>query len=128
MVWEKVVECLPKARLQFSCWLFCGVSFESVFYVFCEVVYQCVVSGGHPIVDILKLLLGCCGCCLGGDKCVVVKEFERIPPFMYGFFVGDRALRPGDPEGGWWIIGVCVEVELFKGVDVVVNVGEGVGW
>ena len=47
---------------------------------------------------------------------------------MYGFFVGDRALRPRDPEGGWWVVRVCVEVELLKGVDVMVDIGEGVGW
>ena len=58
---------------------------------------------------------------------MVVEELERIPSFVYSLFVGDRALRPGDPEGGWWVVSVCVEVELFKGVNVVVDVDER-GW
>ncbi len=59
---------------------------------------------------------------------MVVEEFERLPSFLYGLFVGDRTLRPGYPEGGWWVVCIYVEVELLKGVSVVVDVDEGVGW
>ena len=125
---EGVVECLAETRLQFPCWLLCGVRFESLFHVFREVLYKCVVCGGHPVVYFLKTLLGCRRCCVGGRECVVAKEFEGFPSVVYGFFVGDRALRPRDPEGGWWVVRVCVEVELLKGVDVMVGIGEWVGW
>ena len=47
---------------------------------------------------------------------------------MDGFLVGERALRPRDPECGWWVVCVYVEVKLFEGGGVVVDVGEGVGW
>ena len=112
MVREGVVECLAETRLQFPCWLLCGVRFESLFHVFREVLYKCVVCGGHPVVYFLKTLLGCRRCCFGGCECVVVKVFERVPSVVYGFCVGDRALRPWDSEGGWWVVSVCVEVEL----------------
>ena len=59
---------------------------------------------------------------------MVVKEFEGFPSVVYSFVVGDRALRPGDPECGWWVVCVYVEVKLFEGGGEVVDVGEGVGW
>ena len=96
--------------------------------MFREVVCKCVVCGGHPVVDFLKTLLGGRRCCFGDRTCVFVEELECVPSIVYGFFVGDRTLRPGDPEGGWWVVSVCVEVELLKGVNVMVDVGEGVGW
>ena len=59
---------------------------------------------------------------------MVVKEFEGLPSVVDGFFAGDRALRPGNPEGGWWVVCVCVEVKSLEGDCVLVDVGEGVGW
>ncbi len=59
---------------------------------------------------------------------MIVKEFECPPSVVYGFFVGDRTLRPRDSEGGWWILCVYVEVKLLEGDRVVVDVDEGVGW
>ena len=67
-----VVECFVETRFQFPCWLLCGVRFESLFHVFREVVCECVVSGGHPVVYFLDTLFGCRGCCFGGIECVVV--------------------------------------------------------
>ena len=47
---------------------------------------------------------------------------------MDGFVVGYRALRPGDPERGRWVVRVNVVVELFEGGGVLVEVVERVGW
>ena len=54
-----------------------------------------------------------------------VKEFECLPSVVYGFFVGNRTLRPRDSEGGTWIFCVYVEVKLLEGVRVVVDADEG---
>ena len=93
-----------------------------------EVVHQCVVRVGHAVAYFLKSLFGCRRRCFGSHECVVVKEFKGLPSVVDGFLVGDRALRPGDPECGWWVVRVYVEVKLFAGGGVVVDVGEGVGW
>ena len=98
MVREGAVECLAETSLQFPCRLLCGVRFASVFHVFREVLYKCVVCGGHPVVNFLKTLLGCRRCCFGGCECVVVKECERLPSVVYGLLLGIGPSVHGIPK------------------------------
>ena len=70
----------------------------SLFHVFREVVYQCVVCVGHPVVYFLKTLLACRSCCFGGRECVVVKEFKGLPSVVDGFLLGIGPSVQGIPK------------------------------